>query len=472
MRDFFKKHIWIIVIMVLVLTFPAGLTNQAKLNMRTIVTGLAIDKADDGYAVTAQVVKTVSGTESSGIGAEIEFLDDKAPTISKALSNLLYKAGKFSAFSHTNFIILGKDVLEEDVKKCLDIFLRDKVIKNSALVMFTEKKASDEIKKTKNLELSVGLGLQKVYSFKQEESEGLMMTLLDFLVANNTYGKTALASVFVLEENNSSGGSSGGSGSSGGNSSQGSSGGSGEGSSQNSSSGSGGSSGGSSQGSGGNSGSGGSSQGSGDESGESSGSSSEGSGISSDSSKSSGGSENSKVNFKAAAPLYCFYDGKFVFEISDEDEIMGYMIASNKTKTSIVVVEDIKNEMLKDAKITIAIRKKKVHKKLRFENGVPCLDLKIDLNSTEINEAYSDKVINSFSQSEYDSIKDALKETLTKKIEKIFEKSKKEGADIFSAYELAYKFNYSKLNKYFKSEKDFIKNLNLNIEVNVKNMDT
>ena len=37
------------------------------------------------------------------------------------------------------------------------------------------------MKKTKNLELSVGLGLQKVFTFKQEESDGLMVTILDFL---------------------------------------------------------------------------------------------------------------------------------------------------------------------------------------------------------------------------------------------------------------------------------------------------
>ena len=38
----------------------------------------------------------------------------KAKTISKALAKLLYKAGKVSAFSHTNFIILGGDILKED----------------------------------------------------------------------------------------------------------------------------------------------------------------------------------------------------------------------------------------------------------------------------------------------------------------------------------------------------------------------
>ena len=168
MSQLFKRHIGLILMIIIAIVFPVSLSNQAKLNMRIIVTGLAIDKTEDGYEATAQIVKTTPSTESSGVGAEIEYISDKASTISFALANLMYKSGKVSAFSHTNFIILGEDILQEDVTTCLDIFMRDRLVKNSALLLFSNGKASDEIKKTKNLELSVGLGLQKVFSFKEE----------------------------------------------------------------------------------------------------------------------------------------------------------------------------------------------------------------------------------------------------------------------------------------------------------------
>ncbi|MBQ8425111.1 MAG: hypothetical protein IJX17_03705 [Clostridia bacterium] len=440
MRRFFKKNIWIIIIMVLVVVFPTGLSNQAKLNMRTIVTGLAIDKTDDGYEVTAQVVKTVSGTESSGIGAEIEFISDNAKTVSKGLAKLLYKAGKFSAFSHTNFIILGKDTLNEDVTKCLDIFLRDKVIKNSAMILFSKEKASDEIKKTKNLELSVGLGLQKVYSFKQEESEGLMMTVLDFLIANDTYGKIAVASVFELQENKIGDASKGGSSSSSGESSSSSSSNSSQGNNESSSSGSSGSS-----------------------------SGGEESGISSDSGQ--GSDKNSKVNFNANASLYCFHDGKFLFDISNEDEIMGYMITREDTKTSYYELENIECDSLVGVKMTISIKDKEIYKKLRFENEIPCLDIKININNAEVNEVISKYSYSNFTEKEYDAIKESLKKQITDNISKIFEKSKMYKADIFNAYEKAYKFNYKKLKKYYNNEQEFAEKLRLNVSIDIKNME-
>lgn len=441
MNKFIKKHIGLIIILLIAIVFPASLSNQAKLNMRIIVTGLAIDKNDDEYEVTAQIVKTVSGTESPGTGAEIEFISDSAETVSKAISKLLYKAGKVSAFSHTNFLIIGKNILKEDVTKCLDVFLRDKIIKNSAMILFTKEQAKDEIQKTQNLELSVGLGLQKVYSFKQEESDGLMITVLDFMNENNTYGKTAVASVFKLisnddeSESGSEGGSSGGlsEDSSSGESSDSQSSGSGE--SQGGSSSGGGSSGGGSSDSGGSSG--------------------------------SGSDKNSKMYFSPNTPTFVFVDGKFVLEISDKEENSGFLIAQKKTKTSYVEVKDFQDVKLKDAKVSVIVKSKKVRKKVHFNGNVPCLDLKIVIDNAEVNEVNSNEKDKTLSNAQIDEIKDAMKKKISDDIGSVFEKAKENGADLFKAYEIAYKFNYNDLTKFYNTEEDFIKNLLISVDVQV-----
>ena len=211
MTRFIKKHIGLIIIIIIAIVFPNSLLNQAKLNMRIIVTGIAIDKENEKYQVTAQIVKTKSNSESLEQGSEIDFISEQSSSISTALSHLLYKTGKVSAFSHTNFVIIGKDLTEDSVTDCLDIFMRDKTIKNSALLLFAEGKAGDEIKKTKKLDLSVGVELQKIFAFKQEDSDALMMTLLDFVNYSQMYSKTAAASTIKFSsenQNNSSNNSS------------------------------------------------------------------------------------------------------------------------------------------------------------------------------------------------------------------------------------------------------------------------
>ena len=66
MKNKIKKHIVLIILLVIVLVFPTSLSYQARLNMRVIVTGLAIDKDGEDYTLTAQIVKTSPGNESPG----------------------------------------------------------------------------------------------------------------------------------------------------------------------------------------------------------------------------------------------------------------------------------------------------------------------------------------------------------------------------------------------------------------------
>jgi len=103
MKGKFKKNVGLIILLIIALVFPTSLNYQARLNMRIIVTGIAIDKKDEEYKVTAQIVKATPGNESPGTSAEIDFITDTAPNLSEAVSKLAYKSGKVSAFSHTNF---------------------------------------------------------------------------------------------------------------------------------------------------------------------------------------------------------------------------------------------------------------------------------------------------------------------------------------------------------------------------------
>ena len=108
MKRFFKKHVGLLILIAIIFAFPASMSTQARLNMRIIITGLAIDKTDQGYEVTAQIIKTAPGSGAEKSGASIDFVSDSGNTIVSALSKLSYKSGKVAGFSHTNFILIGK----------------------------------------------------------------------------------------------------------------------------------------------------------------------------------------------------------------------------------------------------------------------------------------------------------------------------------------------------------------------------
>lgn len=420
MKSIFKRHISLIILIIILIVFPTSLSNQAKLNMRIIVTGIAVDKSEEGYELTAQIVKTTPGTEAAGTSATIDFISDKGETIAKAISLLAYKAGKVSAFSHTNFIVLGNDMLKEEITECLDYFIRDNIIKNSTLLLFAEEKASDEIKKTKNIELSVGLGLQRVYLFKERESDGLMTTVLKFLNENKTYSKTATASVFSLKSAKEEQG--------------------------------------------------GSDEQSGDSSG-SGGSGGVGGGSGGSTSSGSSSAQPETMFFQAQTPIMCFVDGKFVGKLEGEDEVLGYMFSKRKCLTSDFVIDDMQCEKLKDSKVTINVKEKRVRKKVRYEGNTPCLDIKVRIKNAEINEVLSKDVVADLTVDEFDCVNRSIEKKVSDLMGACFSKSKSLKADIFGAYELAYKYNYNKTKSLFKSTEDFVNALKLNVEVEVRKLE-
>ncbi len=131
MKTFLKKHFGLIICLVCLVAFPNGLGVQARLNMRTIVTGLAVDFDGAAYTVTAQYVKT-DQSGASAVGAKVAFLSESDKTIKSAIAKLVYKSGKGAAFSHTNFVILGRDLAKDKAMVCLDYFVRNKIIDSSA----------------------------------------------------------------------------------------------------------------------------------------------------------------------------------------------------------------------------------------------------------------------------------------------------------------------------------------------------
>ena len=414
MKDFFKKRIGLIILLVAIFAFPSSLSTQARLNMRAIVTGLAIDKVDDKYEVTAQIVKTSPSTESGGEKATVNFVSDNDETVIGAISKLSYKTGKTSAFSHTNFIIIGKDVLEEDLTQTLDYFMRDNITNDSMLLLVAEEKASDEIKKTKDVELSIAIGLQKVFMYREKEGDGVMNSVLEFMKDSKESSGTSVVSLLALEKNDEqSEDNPAGSGSSNSSSTSGESG-------------------------------------------------------TEDGGEQGGGSK--YQYFKAQTELGCFVDGRYVGKL-EKDEVLGYMLANKKATIDDVYAEDFDKTVFNAKRVGVKIKDKTNKLKIRYENNIPCLDLVVKIKNSAIYEIQSEEFIDAPTDAEFSEIKNGLKKKIAENVSKCFEKSRELKADIWGAYLLAQKHHYKQTNMYYKNREDFLNNLKLNVIVEIDRLE-
>ena len=83
----------------------------------------------------------------------------------------------------------------------------------------------------------------------------------------------------------------------------------------------------------------------------------------------------------------------------------------------------------------------------------------------------SEKIIGTLTEEEFEAIEKEFKKVVEKHITDCFETAKSFNADVFNCYDYAYKFAYSETTNRFNNKEDFLKNVKLNVCVNIKQMD-
>jgi len=282
------------------------------------------------------------------------------------------------------------------------------------LLLVAEEKASNEIKKTKDVELSIAIGLQKVFMYREKEGDGVMNSVLEFMKDSKESSGTSVVSLLALEKNDeqsednpTGGGSSSSSGSSG-------------------------------------------------ESG------------TEDGGEQGGGSK--YQYFKAQTELGCFVDGRYVGKL-EKDEVLGYMLANKKATIDDVYAEDFDKSVFNAKRVGVKIKDKTNKLKIRYENNIPCLDLVVKIKNSAIYEIQSEEFIDAPTDAEFSEIKNGLKKKIAENVSKCFEKSKELKADIWGAYLLAQKHHYKQTNMYYKNREDFLSNLKLNVIVEIDRLE-
>lgn len=116
-----KKFICFIFIFLL-----TGCWNYTELNEIAITTGLAIDKLDDKYIITALISNAKSSEGSSKEGdSQITTVDGVGRTITEAFQNIELKIPKLLYLRHIGVMVIGDTLAKDGIKDILDYLVRD-----------------------------------------------------------------------------------------------------------------------------------------------------------------------------------------------------------------------------------------------------------------------------------------------------------------------------------------------------------
>lgn len=126
----------------------------------SIITAVAIDKEQSKYVVTAQIaVPEATDTNSENLKAHISGCGS---TIGGAIKDLGDLSGWFPKLAFCNLIILSNDLASENVVDVLDYFAKSLRVQDSALVILSEKKASELLELATPLDNISSFALQKI----------------------------------------------------------------------------------------------------------------------------------------------------------------------------------------------------------------------------------------------------------------------------------------------------------------------
>jgi len=119
----------------------SGCWDYADINSTAIVSGLALDKREDGYDITMELVD-VSSPESTLSGT---LITSSGPSISHALALPPRLISKELFLGHTQIIILGEEVARDNIHSLFDLLLREEEIYPSITLLISHEHTASEI---------------------------------------------------------------------------------------------------------------------------------------------------------------------------------------------------------------------------------------------------------------------------------------------------------------------------------------
>ena len=127
-----KNKIIIIIIIILSLT---GCYDQKELNNIAILSATEINKVNNEYIVSAEVVNPQSPDQSTHIEAPFIIYTGKGKTIQDAYRMIKLSSSRYLYPDHLQVLIINEKIAKEDITEILDFFLRDPSIRTEFYVI-------------------------------------------------------------------------------------------------------------------------------------------------------------------------------------------------------------------------------------------------------------------------------------------------------------------------------------------------
>lgn len=201
--DWFKRTPMLLpFFLLLFLYMPASLLLPPEVDRNAIVTAVGIDKDEGGYNLS--YLRYVPQANAN-YAEKLEVVTTTGKSISQNLEKASVVMGKNINLNHTESIVLGNSVLEEDISIILDFFVRAPIVLNGCLICASNVSAKETIETINFLNDSSGMKLEDIIRYAEINYYGRETTLETFFGGYYSPTKTSLISLIEVQEDDKDG---------------------------------------------------------------------------------------------------------------------------------------------------------------------------------------------------------------------------------------------------------------------------
>lgn len=118
--------IFCLFILLLSLLLFGGCTGVREIDQLGIVTAIGIDKSEEGYLISYQVINPKSLSKSNTIPqSPIQVYSESGKDLFETTRDVISHSSRKIYFSHLKLVVFGEDIAKDGIKDILDFFIRE-----------------------------------------------------------------------------------------------------------------------------------------------------------------------------------------------------------------------------------------------------------------------------------------------------------------------------------------------------------
>lgn len=141
------KKIKLLIILGIIFTLT-GCYNYRELNQLAITSAIGIDKHDDEYQVSIQVMNTQKqGNDGTSTGDQPKFITykEKGKTLQSAFRNIVLESPRRLYANHISLLVISEEVAKEGLPDVLDLLFRDTESRKQFIVLLSKNSESSDV---------------------------------------------------------------------------------------------------------------------------------------------------------------------------------------------------------------------------------------------------------------------------------------------------------------------------------------